>query len=68
MQRVLFLFFTKLFYFYLHLIFIKTRAENVRNLEYNYVKDKLDYSEKSTKVDWWKDHNSPDVKPYSVSL
>ena len=59
MQRVLFLF---------ALDIKKTRAENLRNLEYNYVKDKLDYSEKSTKVDWWKDHNSPDVKPYSVSL
>jgi hypothetical protein len=44
------------------------KAENIRNLEYNYVKEKLNYSDKANRVDWWKDHNQPDVKPYSVSL
>lgn len=44
------------------------KAENIRNQEYNYVKERLNYSDKANKVDWWKDHNSPDVKPYSVSL
>ena len=44
------------------------KAESVRNQEYNFVKEKLNYSQKAHKADWWKDHNSPDVKPYSVSL
>jgi hypothetical protein len=43
------------------------RAKVQRNIEYQILQNKLENSEKSKRIEWWKDKNEPDIKPYSVS-
>lgn len=46
----------------------KERAKQQRNLEYQIVQTKIETSEKHNQIEWWKDKNEPDIKPYSVSI
>ena len=43
------------------------RAKVQRNFEYQVLQNKLENSDKNKKIEWWKDKNEPDIKPYSVS-
>lgn len=47
--------------------FSQERAKIQRNIEYQILQNKLENSEKSKRIEWWKDKNEPDIKPYSVS-
>jgi hypothetical protein len=47
--------------------FLQERAKIQRNIEYQILQNKLENSEKSKRIEWWKDKNEPDIKPYSVS-
>ena len=49
------------------MIFNQERAKVQRNIEYQILQNKLENSEKSKRIEWWKDKNEPDIKPYSVS-
>ncbi len=47
---------------------LKERAKKQRNYEYQLLQNKLEHSEKARRIEWWKDRNSPVIKPYSVSV
>ena len=49
------------------MIFNQERAKVQRNFEYQVLQTRLENSEKNKKIEWWKDKNEPDIKPYSVS-
>jgi hypothetical protein len=39
-----------------------------RQFEYQQLQNKLLNSDKMKLIEWWVDHNEPDIKPYSVSF
>jgi len=47
---------------------LKERAKIQRQFEYQQLQNKLLNSDKMKLIEWWVDHNEPDIKPYSVSF
>ncbi len=43
------------------------RAKMQRNYEYQLLQNKIESSDKKKHIEWWKDNNDQDIKPYSVS-